>query len=90
MFDYRSVAVDGRDPAVSILCPRSPLGHACATPKNNNKKWTSNMPKLPTDAVAAACCVSNSTPRLISALLMFSILPTPLWAAGFIDDSHGT
>ncbi len=48
------------------------------------------MPKLPTGAVAAACCVPHSAPRLISALLMLSALPAPSWAAGFIDDSHGT
>ncbi|EFQ63981.1 outer membrane porin [Pseudomonas fluorescens WH6] len=48
------------------------------------------MPKLSTDAVAATCRVSNSTPCLISALLMLSVLPTASWAAGFIDDSHGT
>ncbi|RUP98013.1 OprD family outer membrane porin, partial [Corynebacterium pseudodiphtheriticum] len=48
------------------------------------------MQKLPTGAVAAACRVSNRTPRLISALLLLSVLPTSSWAAGFIDDSHGT
>ena len=51
------------------------------------------MPELPLKgavAVASTSSVSNRTPHLISALLMLSVLPTPLWAAGFIDDSHGT
>lgn len=50
------------------------------------------MPKLPNDAVAAAsvCCVYNLNPGLVLALLSVSVLPTPLWAAGFVEDSHGT
>ena len=51
------------------------------------------MPELPLeDAVAAASvsCVSNTTPRRLMALLALSVLPGSLWAAGFIDDSHGT
>lgn len=50
------------------------------------------MPNLSTDAVAAASasCVSSSHPGLVLALLGLSVLPTQLWAAGFIEDSHGT
>jgi len=49
------------------------------------------MPNLPTDAVAAASasCVPSLHRGLVLALLGLS-LPGPLWAAGFIDDSHGT
>lgn len=51
------------------------------------------MPKLPMEdavAVASVSRVSNRKPSLVMALLALSVLPTPLWAAGFIDDSHGT
>lgn len=49
------------------------------------------MLNLPTDAVAAASasCVPSLHRGLVLALLGLS-LPGPLWAAGFIDDSHGT
>ncbi|MCD9570171.1 OprD family porin [Pseudomonas protegens] len=50
------------------------------------------MPNIPTNAVAAASasCVPSRPTRLALALLGLSLLPGPLWAAGFIDDSHGT
>jgi len=51
------------------------------------------MPKLPMEdavAVASVSCVSNRKPGLVMALLALSVLPSQLWAAGFIDDSHGT
>lgn len=50
------------------------------------------MPKLPTDAVAAASAsrVSSLHPGLALALLGASLLPGHLWAAGFVEDSHGT
>ncbi|WP_047304887.1 OprD family porin [Pseudomonas fluorescens] len=50
------------------------------------------MPNLPTNAVAAASasCVPRLPTRLALAVLGLSLLPGPLWAAGFIDDSHGT
>lgn len=50
------------------------------------------MPNLPTNAVAAASvsCVPSLPTRLSLAVLGLSLLPAPLWAAGFIDDSHGT
>ncbi len=50
------------------------------------------MPNLPTNAVAAASasCVPRLPTRLALAVLGLSLLPAPLWAAGFIDDSHGT
>ncbi|WP_339529986.1 OprD family porin [Pseudomonas mucidolens] len=50
------------------------------------------MPKLPTDAVAAASGsrVSNTLPGLVLALLGCSVLPDQSWAAGFVEDSHGT
>ncbi|QNH77080.1 OprD family porin [Pseudomonas protegens] len=50
------------------------------------------MPNLPTNAVAAASasCVPSLHRRLTLAVLGLSLLPGPLWAAGFIDDSHGT
>ncbi|MDP9526094.1 OprD family porin [Pseudomonas protegens] len=50
------------------------------------------MPNLPTNAVAAASasCVPRLPARLALAVLGLSLLPGPLWAAGFIDDSHGT
>ena len=50
------------------------------------------MPNLPTNAVAAASasCVPSRPTRLALVLLGLSLLPGPLWAAGFIDDSHGT
>ncbi|WP_265533615.1 OprD family porin [Pseudomonas saponiphila] len=50
------------------------------------------MPNLPTNAVASASasCVPCLHRRLLLASLGLSLLPAPLWAAGFIDDSHGT
>ena len=50
------------------------------------------MPKLPTDAVAAASAsrVSSLHPALALALLGVSVWPGHLWAAGFVEDSHGT
>ncbi|MFB4250883.1 MULTISPECIES: OprD family porin [Pseudomonas] len=50
------------------------------------------MPNLPTNAVAAASasCMPSLPTRLALAVLGLSLLPAPLWAAGFIDDSHGT
>ena len=92
MFVYRSLQLTG-----AIDCFHSwlakPTRPSVCHPKNNNKKCAPNMPELPMkDAVAAASvpCVSNNTPRLLAALLALSALPCPLWAAGFIDDSHGT
>lgn len=50
------------------------------------------MPDLPSNAVAAASasCASSLHSGLALALLGLSVLPGQLWAAGFIDDSHGT
>jgi len=50
------------------------------------------MPKLPVNAgvAASASCVSCVNPGLLLALLGVSVLPTPLWAGGFIEDSHGS
>ena len=49
------------------------------------------MPKIPTNAVAAAsaACVSSIYPRLLLMLLGLSVVPTQLRAEGFIDDAHG-
>ena len=51
------------------------------------------MRELPIeDAVAGASvsCVSNNNPGLVMTLLALSVLPAQVWAAGFIEDSHGT
>lgn len=91
MFDYRSVAID-ESPRLFHYQSAEPIALRSLGNKNNNNKWTSNMPKLPTNAVAAASasCVSSINPGLVLALLGLSVLPTQLWAEGFIEDSHGT
>lgn len=50
------------------------------------------MPKLPTDAVAAASApsMSGNNRGLVLALLGLSVFPTQLLAQGFVEDSHGT
>lgn len=90
MFDYRSLVIDD----CLRLFPFSVRESGCTArtgSKNNNKKWTSNMPKIPTNAVAAAsaACVSSIYPRLLLMLLGLSVVPTQLRAEGFIDDAHG-
>ncbi|POM09707.1 outer membrane porin, OprD family [Pseudomonas sp. WP001] len=92
MFDYRSVAVDESPRLFPFLAREADRAERVPTQKQQ-QKWTSNMPELPMeDAVAAASvsCASNTTPRRLLALLALSVLPGSLWAAGFIDDSHGT
>ncbi len=48
------------------------------------------MPELPMEDAVAVARVPNNPACLLMALLALSVLPTPLWAAGFVDDSHGT
>lgn len=47
------------------------------------------MPEFPLQEAVAASSIS-SAPKSIGCLLALSLLPTSLWAAGLIDDSHAT
>ncbi len=63
-----------------------------ADSKNNNNKWTSNMPKLAHDAANAVSAPFFCGKRygLALGLLGISAIPDPAQAQGFLDDSHGT